>query len=81
MTTASSAPEIIGQALQLPLIDRSYLARKLILSLEDEDEVDSEWEQAWIQECEKRMARLVAGQTELIPAEEVFRELKQVATQ
>ncbi|HSU14376.1 addiction module protein [Longimicrobium sp.] len=44
--------------------------------LQDEDEDPAEVERAWDDEILRRVAELEAGTAELIPAEEVFAELR-----
>lgn len=46
---------------------------------EDSDEVMSreEWEEAWVEECNRRMADLEAGKTKLIPGDVFMKELKE----
>jgi hypothetical protein len=72
-TSTAPATEIIGQALQLPLIDRSYLAKKLILSLEEEELSDAE-----IAEYDRRTARLLSGEDRSYSKEEFFNESRKI---
>jgi len=58
--------------LKLPLDERARLAERLILSLEEDE---SESEQAWYDEAERRLRELQAGTVREIPAEEVYRSL------
>ena len=62
---------IEAEALRLPRPERARLAEVLILSLDE----DAEIEQAWREEIERRLAELRAGSVSTIPSEEVFREL------
>lgn len=65
------------EALDLPLRERAQLAHRLITSLdEDADDDPAEVERAWEEEIRRRVAELDAGTAELIPAEEVFAELR-----
>lgn len=65
------------EALDLPLHERAQLAHRLITSLdEDADEDPVEVERAWEEEIRRRVAELDAGTAELIPAEDVFAELR-----
>ena len=61
------------EAEQLSTKDRARLIRRLISSLEREDEGDIE--QAWLDEAEKRLTAYRNGQTTARPGEEVFDEI------
>ena len=68
---------IENEALELPSSDRAQLATRLIASLEGETPDDpAEVERAWEEEIRRRLAELDAGTAELIPADEVFAELR-----
>lgn len=68
---------IESEALELPSSDRAQLATRLIASLEGETPDDpAEVERAWEEEIRRRLAELDAGTAELIPADEVFAELR-----
>ena len=68
---------IENEALELPSSDRAQLATRLIASLEGETPDDPpEVERAWEEEIRRRLAELDAGTAELIPADEVFAELR-----
>lgn len=65
------------EALELPHRERARLAHRLIVSLdEDPSEDPVEVERAWEVEIRRRVAELEAGTAELIPAEQVFAELR-----
>lgn len=65
------------EVLELPLQERARLARRLIVSLEDDADQDPvEVERAWKKEIHDRLAELDAGTAELIPAEQVLAELR-----
>lgn len=65
------------EALELPAHERARLAHRLILSLDDDIEDDpAAVERAWEEEIRRRLAEVDAGNTELIPAEQVFSELR-----
>jgi hypothetical protein len=70
--------EIHSAALEMDSTERAKLAAQLIKSLEEEREsMDEEAiEQLWIEEVERRIARVDAGLEELIPAEKVLEELR-----
>jgi putative addiction module component (TIGR02574 family) len=60
------------EALHLSVTDRARLAHKLLLSLETMSE--SELEQIWFDEAERRASEIDQGLTKLISAEEVSRK-------
>ena len=53
-----------AEALKLPAEDRARLADRLIASLSE----DSEVEEAWAAEIERRIADVEAGRVRLVPA-------------
>jgi putative addiction module component (TIGR02574 family) len=57
------------EALHLPVSERAKLAHKLLLSLDNMSE--SEIEEAWLDEAERRANEIDQGLVRLIPAEEV----------
>jgi putative addiction module component (TIGR02574 family) len=65
---------VLSAALALPAGERVVLARKLIDSLEEEDQaaIDA----AWVAEAQRRIAAYDRGEMGGAPAEEVFRNLK-----
>ena len=58
--------------MQLSLDERAELAQRPLLSLDEAQE--SEVERLWVQESERRLTEFRSGQTEAIPADEVFRK-------
>lgn len=69
--------QLEAEALELPPHERAQLAYRLILSLdEDTGEDPADVERAWEEEIRRRLAEVEAGTAELIPAEEVFAELR-----
>jgi len=64
--------EIMDHALDLPRADRSYLAKKLIESLDVERALSAEW----MDEIEKRVARRKAGETHSITSEQVHLDIE-----
>lgn len=62
---------------ELPIAERRQLVQRLIASL-DQDVGDdaAEVERAWEDEIRRRLAELEAGTAELIPADQVFAELR-----
>ncbi len=66
-------------ALSMDPESRARLAARLIESLEEDhiDAIDEKAiEQLWLDEAERRVARVDAGEDELIPAEQVLEELR-----
>jgi putative addiction module component (TIGR02574 family) len=53
-----------AEAMKLPAEERARLADRLIASLSE----DSELEEAWAAEIEKRIADIEAGRSRLVPA-------------
>jgi putative addiction module component (TIGR02574 family) len=69
--------QLEAEALELPLQERAQLVRRLIASLDqDVDDDPAEVERAWEEEIRHRLAELEAGTAELIPADQVFAELR-----
>jgi putative addiction module component (TIGR02574 family) len=72
MTDKSQA--IVEQALKLSPTERAEVAEKLIVSL---DEVlDTDVEQAWQEEIQKRLQQIDRGEVKTIPWEEVQKRLQ-----
>jgi len=73
---AVTLEELEAQALKLSARERNELVHRLIASLDGEPEgTPEEIAKAWAQEIARRVAEIDAGQTQLIPAEEVFAEI------
>ncbi len=69
--------QLEAEALELSPQERAQLAHRLIVSLDDDVEDDpAEVERAWEDEIHRRLDEVDAGTAELIPAEEVFAELR-----
>jgi putative addiction module component (TIGR02574 family) len=69
--------ELEAEALGLSPQKRAELVQRLIRSLDQDVEDDpEEVERAWEDEIRRRVAELDAGTAELVPAEEVFAELR-----
>ena len=67
---AKKLSEIESDALQLSIKERARLIRRLIISLESEN--DGDVEQLWLDEAERRLAAYRNGETSTRPGEEVF---------
>ena len=72
---ASLIEELSAQARTLPPADQVRLAEELLATVhESNDEVET----AWDQEIRIRIADIDAGTAKLIPAEEVFAEVRRL---
>jgi len=67
--------EVLAQAMQLSSKDRGRLIDELVESLDDEP-AEPGVEEAWGEEIKRRVDEIRTGKVELIPGEEVMRELK-----
>lgn len=68
----SRAQELLREALTLPIDERADVAAELLASLDDAGAEDpAEVEAAWAAEIEKRARRVMAGESQGIPWEEV----------
>ena len=67
--------ELSRKARALPPEDRVRLADELLATVQ---EVDAEVEQAWDAEIRRRIAEIDSGTAKLIPAEEVFAEVRRL---
>jgi putative addiction module component (TIGR02574 family) len=62
---------VLEKALAMPRPERSYLAERLLVSLEDDDEMP----QHWREEMDARVQRRERGETRSYSHEEVMAEL------
>jgi putative addiction module component (TIGR02574 family) len=67
---ADPASKLEAKALKLPPEQRARLAERLISSLDQSSDPDSE--QLWIREAERRLEELESGRVEAVPAERVI---------
>ena len=65
--------DLLREALALPVDERADVAAQLLASLDDEDVATEDIEAAWAVEIEKRARRVLSGQSEGIPWEDVRR--------
>jgi putative addiction module component (TIGR02574 family) len=72
---SSLIDELSRKARALPPEERVRLAEDLLSSVQDSDE---EIEAAWAQEIEHRIQEVEKGTAKLIPAEEVFAEIRRL---
>lgn len=66
--------EIMSGALGLPRSDRSYLAAKLIESLDEVEELSQDWRD----EIRDRVARRESGETQHLSQEELHQEIEKI---
>ena len=72
---ANLVEELSSQARALPAADRVRLAEELLATVHGpNDEVEA----AWDEEIRIRIAEIDAGKAKLIPAEEVFAEVRRL---
>jgi putative addiction module component (TIGR02574 family) len=74
---AVNAKDICVEALALGEEARAELVR--LLSLQRDGRASAEIEKAWMEEIERREKEYADGKMESIPAEDVFRELRNIA--
>ena len=67
--------ELSQKALELPPEERIRLAERLLATVH---EVDAEVEAAWDEEIQRRLAEIDNGTAKLIPADEVFAEVRRI---
>lgn len=75
--TAHSYQELEGEALHLPLQERSRLASRLLASLDDGDDLSEEW----LLEVRQRAESIDHGTAKLIPHEEVMASVRKRISQ
>jgi putative addiction module component (TIGR02574 family) len=68
--------ELVQRARTLPPEDRARLAEELLASLHEDG--DAEIEAAWDEEIRRRITEIDSGTAKLIPADEVFAEIRQM---
>lgn len=67
--------ELARKARALPPEERVRLAEELLATVH---EVDPEVEAAWHEEIKRRIAEIDSGKAKLVPAEEVFAEVRRL---
>ena len=65
--------ELLREALALPAEERADVAAELLASLDDADVDTADIEAAWAAEIEKRARRVLAGESQGVPWEDVRR--------
>jgi len=68
-----SLSDIESEVRRLPAKDRARLIRRLISTLDSEN--DGDVEQLWLDEAERRLDAYRRGETKIYPGEEVFEEI------
>jgi len=71
---SSSLDQLTADAMKLPLRDRVQLAQRLVSTLDQEVETDTE--ALWFAEAERRLEELRGGKVEGIDADEAFRSAR-----
>ncbi len=76
---SDTTTQLLNSALSLPETERRELRDALQDSLPDHDGELSpdDWEEAWADEINRRVAEIRAGTVTMIPAEEVMARLKE----
>jgi putative addiction module component (TIGR02574 family) len=69
-----AADELIGEALHLSQTDRSYIASKLLESLDDDEHEISE---EWLVEINRRADAVNDGTSQLTPHHQVMKEVRE----
>jgi putative addiction module component (TIGR02574 family) len=72
---ASSADDLLPDALQLPPEERARLAHRLLLSLE-EGEAGTDIEAEWSTELERRARDVVSGEAKTYDARQAIEEVR-----
>jgi len=72
---STNLDQLTADAMKLPLRDRVQLAQRLISTLDDEVEADTE--ALWFAEAERRLDELRSGKVQGIPAEDFFRKARE----
>jgi putative addiction module component (TIGR02574 family) len=68
---STNLDQLTADAMKLPVRDRVQLAQRLVSTIDDE--VESDTEALWFAEAERRLDELRSGKVQGIPAEDVFR--------
>jgi len=67
-------PEIMSEALELPRSDRSYLASKLIESLDEAEDLTPEFRA----ELDQRVTRWKSGEAKAVSSDELHRDIEKI---
>lgn len=69
--------QLTADAMKLPLRDRVQLAQRLVSTLDDEVETETDTEALWFAEAERRLEELRTGKVQGIDSEEAFRTARE----
>src|SRR5438067_2538794 len=70
---------VLGQALRLPRRDRAALVAELLRTLDGKEEKElsrQEWENAWVEEVQRRAREVRVGTAELIDGDEALKRVR-----
>lgn len=73
---SNNLDELTADAMKLPLRDRVQLAQRLVSTIDDEIETDTE--ALWFAEAERRLEELRSGSVEGIDSDEAFRTAREI---
>jgi len=76
---SSNLDQLTADAMKLPLRDRVQLAQRLVSTLDEEVETDTE--ALWFAEAERRFEELRSGKVEGIDADEAFGSAREALKQ
>jgi len=68
--------ELLAEVLELPLQERAAFAAEVLASLDGEDD-PRQVEAAWLAEIERRRRRVLAGESQGLPWEEVSARIEE----
>ncbi len=74
-TMSSNLDQLTAEAMKLPLRERVQLAQRLVSTLDDEVETDTE--ALWFAEAERRLEELRSGKVQGIDSDEAFRTARE----
>ena len=72
---SSNLDQLTADAMKLPLRERVQLAQRLVSTIDDEVETDTE--ALWFAEAERRLEELRGGKVQGISAEDSFRNARE----
>ena len=72
---SSNLDQLTNDAMKLPLRERVQLAQRLVLTIDDEAESDTD--ALWFVEAERRLEELRSGRVHGIDADEAFRSARE----
>ncbi|MCL2725777.1 MAG: addiction module protein [Polyangiaceae bacterium] len=68
------AKKVLGEALQLPITERADLVHELLTTLDGD--VDADAEDAWGEEIDRRVQRVLAGEGVSYPVDEALAHIR-----